>query len=185
MPRLLWPSWRWMTISGTPSRAISTAWAWRSWCGAKRRRTPASAAVWRSCSRAAACVQARPTVWSGQDAEQRTDGQFDADSQPLLQLLPGPIVHADFAATAALAAADEDCAAAGVEVSLRERKRFVNAQPGAPEHHDQPAHPQAVRRGTSLAHDGDDFFDRRRVGGIATALVAWRSAGVEARHRGR
>jgi hypothetical protein len=31
--------WRWMTISGMPSRAISTAWAWRSWCGAKRRRT--------------------------------------------------------------------------------------------------------------------------------------------------
>ena len=27
-------------VSDTPSRAISTAWAWRSWCGAKRRRTP-------------------------------------------------------------------------------------------------------------------------------------------------
>jgi hypothetical protein len=27
MPRLVWPSWRWMTISGTPSRAISTACA--------------------------------------------------------------------------------------------------------------------------------------------------------------
>ena len=36
MPRLVWPSWRWMTISGTPSRAISTAWAWRSWCGTNR-----------------------------------------------------------------------------------------------------------------------------------------------------
>jgi len=36
MPRLLCPSWRWITISGTSSRAISTAWAWRSWCGAKR-----------------------------------------------------------------------------------------------------------------------------------------------------
>src|SRR5512133_207255 len=34
-----------MTISGTPSRAISTACAWRSWCGAKRRRTPASRAT--------------------------------------------------------------------------------------------------------------------------------------------
>ena len=41
MPRLLGPSWRWITISGTPSRAISTAWAWRSRCSAKRRRTPA------------------------------------------------------------------------------------------------------------------------------------------------
>jgi titin len=31
-----------MTISGTPLRAISTAWTWRGWCGAKRRRTPAT-----------------------------------------------------------------------------------------------------------------------------------------------
>src|SRR5215211_7702360 len=31
-----------MTISGTPSRAISKAWTCRSWCGAKRRRTPAA-----------------------------------------------------------------------------------------------------------------------------------------------
>src|SRR4051794_22087121 len=33
---------------GHTSRAISTAWACRSWCGAKRRRTPARAAVSRS-----------------------------------------------------------------------------------------------------------------------------------------
>jgi hypothetical protein len=68
---------------------------------------------------------------SGQDAEQRTDGQLDADGQPLLELLPGPVVHANFPAAAALTAADEDCAAAGVEVSLGERERFVDAQPGA------------------------------------------------------
>src|SRR5215218_5934295 len=43
-PTLLWPSWRWMTVSGTPSWAISTAWACLSWCGAKRRRTPAAGA---------------------------------------------------------------------------------------------------------------------------------------------
>ena len=41
VPRFAWASWRWMTFSGTPSRASSTAWAWRSWCGAKRRLTPA------------------------------------------------------------------------------------------------------------------------------------------------
>jgi hypothetical protein len=78
---------------------------------------------------------------SGQDAEQRADGQRDADVQPLLKLLPGPVVHADFAAAVTLAAADKDCAAAGVEVSLGERERLVDAQPGAPEHDDQPAHP--------------------------------------------
>ena len=62
MPRSLCPSWRWMTISGTPSRAISTAWAWRSWCGAKRRHTPAAAAVRRSSARAAADDLWRPRV---------------------------------------------------------------------------------------------------------------------------
>jgi hypothetical protein len=62
MPRLVWPSWRWMTISGTPSRAISTACAWRSWCGAKRRRTPATRATRRSSQRAAAAVHGRPRV---------------------------------------------------------------------------------------------------------------------------
>src|SRR3954447_23295080 len=43
-----------MTMSGTPSCAISTACACRSWCGAKRRRTPAVAAMRRSSARAAA-----------------------------------------------------------------------------------------------------------------------------------
>src|SRR5829696_8535499 len=62
MPGLLWPSWRWMTISATPSRAISTACACRSWCGAKGRRTPAAAAVRRSSARAAAGDQWRPRV---------------------------------------------------------------------------------------------------------------------------
>jgi hypothetical protein len=36
--------------------------AWRSWCGAKRRRTPVAAAVRRSCLRAADCSQCRPAV---------------------------------------------------------------------------------------------------------------------------
>src|SRR3954453_3253388 len=60
LPR--WPSWRWMTMSGTPSCAISTAWAWRSWCGAKRRRMPAVAAKRRSSARAAAGDHGRPRV---------------------------------------------------------------------------------------------------------------------------
>ena len=63
MPRLLWPSCRWMTISGTPSRASSTACVWRSWCGANRRRTPARTAVRRRSARAAALAQCRPRVW--------------------------------------------------------------------------------------------------------------------------
>jgi hypothetical protein len=117
-----------------------------------------------------ACGCRRPGAAAGRsrrDAEQRTDGQLDADGQPLLELLPGPVVHADFAAAASLAAADEDRAAAGVEVCLGERERFADAQPCAPEHDDQPARPQAVRRGAGLPHDGDDLLDGRRIGRIA------------------
>ena len=62
MPRLACPSWRWITTSGTPSWAISTACACRSWCGANRRRTPANAAVRRSCLRAAEGSHLRPAV---------------------------------------------------------------------------------------------------------------------------
>jgi len=59
---LAWPSWRWMTLSETPSRASSTACAWRSWCGAKRRLTPASRACRRNSLRTAAADQRRPRV---------------------------------------------------------------------------------------------------------------------------
>ena len=52
-------------------------------------------------------------------------------------------VHADFAAPAALAAPDEQRAAAMVEVGLAERERLVDAQAGAPQHHDQAAQPAA------------------------------------------
>jgi hypothetical protein len=52
-PEFARPSWRSIRTSGTPSCAISTACAWRSWCGANQRRTPASSAVRRSCLRAA------------------------------------------------------------------------------------------------------------------------------------
>src|SRR4051812_24827363 len=107
MPRLLWPSWRWMTISGTPSRAISTAWACRSWCGANRRRTPAAAAVRRSSARAAAGDQWRPRVVPFDDAQQRTDRKLGPQLQPGLELLPAPGVHADLATAPALAAPNQ------------------------------------------------------------------------------
>src|SRR4051812_9820281 len=151
MPRLLWPSWRWMTMSGTPSRAISTACAWRSWCGANRRRTPAAAAVRRSCARAAAVAQGSASRRPVDDAEQRTDGEVDAEVQPRLELSPAPVVHADLSALSALAAADEQRAASLIEVRLGERERFLDAQPGSPEDHDQSAQPAAVGRHRPLA----------------------------------
>ena len=64
--------------------------------------------------------------------------------EPGRELLPGPVVHADLAAAAALAAPDQQRAAARIEVGLGERERLVDAQPGAPQHHDQAAQPAAV-----------------------------------------
>src|SRR4051812_27321637 len=87
-----------MTMSGTPSCAISRACAWRSWCGAKRRRTPAVAATRRIWARAAAGDHGRPRVGPVDDAQQRADRELEAHVKPGPQLLPGPLVHADLAA---------------------------------------------------------------------------------------
>ena len=61
----------------------------------------------------------------------------------------------------------------------------MDAQPGAPEHDDQPAQPPAVAPVAGGAHDGDDLLDGRRIGRVAHALVARRAAGVEPGHRRR
>src|SRR4051794_30915410 len=113
-PRLRRPSWRWMTLSGTPSWASSIACAWRSWWGAKRRRTPPHAAARREPAQHRARWGGLPRAPAGgtvDDAEQRTDGHGAADGQPGLELLEAPVVHADLAAAAAFAAADEHRAA--------------------------------------------------------------------------
>src|SRR5439155_11534739 len=117
-------------------------------------------------------------------AEQRADRQARSDLKPRLELLPGPAVHPDLAALAALAAADEDRAARSVEVGLGESERFTDSETGAPEEHDQGAKPEAVRPLAGGPHDGDDLVDRRRVGRIPHAFVARRATLVVAGHRG-
>ena len=194
MPRLVCPSWRWMTISGTPfARHLDGVGV----AELVRRESSPDAGERRRVAQLFARGGRRPAAaagWSGQDAEQRADGQRDAEVQPLLKLFPGPVVHTDFAAAAALAAADEDRAAAGVEVSLGERERFVDAQPGSPEHDDQPAQAEAVGRGASLAHDGRrsprPWAGRRDTGVPCCAAVgrsgspaSWPGIGDGRRHR--
>src|SRR5437667_6482839 len=105
MPRLACPSWRWMTTMGTPSCAISTACACRTWCGANRRRTPAIAAVRRSCLRAAEGFPVTAGGRAADDAQQDANGQLGADLEPRLELIPRPSIHTHLAATVALAAA--------------------------------------------------------------------------------
>src|SRR4051794_28290120 len=108
-----------MTIRGTPARAISTAWPWRSWWREASPHTdPARHAPQLRARRGG---RPRPSARRSADhAEQRSDGQRDARLEPRRELLPGPVVHADLAAATALAAADEQRSAAGVEVGLGE-----------------------------------------------------------------
>src|SRR4051812_42874356 len=170
MPRLVCPSWRWITISGTPSRAISTACAWRSWCGAKPHAGLAGDAA-----QLGAGGGGRPGPPAGgavDDAEQRADRQLDPRLEPCFELLPAPVVHAELAAAAALAASHQQRSAARVEVGLGERERLADAQAGAPQHDDQAAQPAAVDTVARVAHHGDDLLDTRWVGGVTHPLVA-------------
>jgi hypothetical protein len=98
--------------------------AWRSWCGEKRRRTPASRATWRSSVRAAA-AQGHPRV---ADAIQRSDPKAEPRLKPRLKLFPPPVVHADLAAAAALAASHQQRSAARVEVGLGNGERLADPQ---------------------------------------------------------
>src|SRR3954453_5946545 len=109
-----------MTVSGTPSWASSIAWAWRSWCKAKRRRTPARAASRRSMARAEAGCQGRPRVGPLMTQNSGPTGHRAANLEPGFELFEAPVVHADFAAAAAFATPDQDRAAAAVEVNLVE-----------------------------------------------------------------
>jgi hypothetical protein len=118
--------------------------AWRSWCGANRRLTPA----WgRDSAELGADGCARPRAPAGgtiDDAQQRSDWQIDACGQPREQVFPAPLVHPDLAAAAALAAADQDRPAPVIEVVLGERTRLLDAQSGRPKHHDHRSQPPPV-----------------------------------------
>jgi hypothetical protein len=104
------------------------------------------------------------------DAEQRAHRKFGACVQPRPQLLPAPLVHADLAPSAALAAADQDRSAPVVEVVLCERERFLVAQAGAPQDDDHRSHAPAVTVVGSVAHDRHDLVHRRWVGRVSDPL---------------
>jgi hypothetical protein len=78
-----------------------------------------------------------------------------------------PGVHADLAATASLAAPDEQGAASLIEIGLGERQRFLDAQPSSLQDHDQPAQPAAVRVVAGGAHHGDDLLHLRRIARVS------------------
>jgi hypothetical protein len=100
-------------------------------------------------------------------------------------LFPAPLVHADLAATAALAVAHQQRPAARVEVVLSERERLLDAQPGTPQHDDHRSQPPTVTVVGRMAHDRHDLLHRRGVGRVAHPFVARRAPGVVARQRRR
>jgi hypothetical protein len=55
--------------------------------------------------------------------------------------------------------------------SCSKRERFRDPQPGAPQHRDQRAHPQAAPIITGLAHHSDEFH-ARRIRRVEHPLVA-------------
>jgi hypothetical protein len=85
-----------------------------------------------------------PARGSVQDAEERTDRQALAQLNPWLQLLPGPAVHTNLAALAALPVSNEDRAANRVKVGLGERERFADPEASAPQDDDQRTKPDAA-----------------------------------------
>jgi hypothetical protein len=59
-------------------------------------------------------------------AKERADGKLGSDLAPGLELMPRPAVHADLAAATALALANDDRSASGVEVGLGQLERFAD-----------------------------------------------------------
>jgi hypothetical protein len=179
-PRSVCPSWRWIRFSGTPPRAISTACAWGSWCGAKRRRTPACTSD-ASQLRADSSGRPRPSPrGSLNDAEQVPDGKDSALRRPGTQLSPAPIIHADPAALTALAVPHQQGAAALVEIALGEVESFRDTQPSTPQNDDQPTQTITVDANARVAHHSNDFLNPREIRRVAQTLVAWRAPCVVA-----
>jgi hypothetical protein len=124
-----------MTISGTPSRASRR----HARVGAGAGEAPTDAG--RDGRPAQLRSGGRTGPFAGlalvrDDAEQRADLKLDSQLEPRAKLLPGPFVHPDLAPSSALGAADEQRAAAVIEIGFGEAESFLDASPGAPEDHD-------------------------------------------------
>jgi hypothetical protein len=88
------------------------------------------------------------------DAEQRPNRQLNPRGEPRLQLVPAPRVHADLAASTALAVTHQQRPPPRVQVAFGQRERLLDAKAAAPEHHDQRAQPPAMSVVGRLAHHG-------------------------------
>lgn len=84
-----------------------------------------------------------------EDADEGADGEFDPYFEPWIQVLPGPAVHADFTAFAAVALPDEDAAAMRRGLSARASASLIRI----PARHSSTTSARALRpNGVSPAH---------------------------------
>jgi hypothetical protein len=67
-----------------------------------------------------------PTRRTVDHAEQRTNQKLNTQLKPQMEFVPAPSVNADLAASSALAASDEQGAAAVIEVCLGEAEGFLD-----------------------------------------------------------
>jgi hypothetical protein len=180
VPRLTCPSWRWMMFSGTPSRASSTAWAWRSWCGANRRRTPASAARRRSSLLTVALDHGLPRV--GPSITQNigpTGNSTRAVSQGRSCSQPQASIPISRRRPPLPLRTSREPRCGSRSRSLRVSASWMRS-PAAPEHDDQGTQASTMAVGAGLAHHRDDLLHRGRVGRVAQPLVARPSSSVVA-----
>jgi hypothetical protein len=90
------------------------------------------------------------------------------------ELIPGPLIHPDVSATSSLAPTDEHRPPVDLKVGFCEGERLGDPKARPPEQDDEPTQPLPVAMGTGLPHDGNDLFDPRRIGWVATPLFAGR-----------
>ena len=163
-----------MTFSGAPSRSNSSACAWRSWCGAKRpgraaRRRSAEPVRRRAATRDLACGRQSRRTAAQTGICSRACSHGSTCSKPH---------HADLSTAATLAASNEHRATPAVEVKLGQIERFLDPQPGAPEHSDQSARAVTVQPVAAATHDGDDLLGARRVGRAQDRARSLRRVGL-------
>ena len=113
------------------------------------------------------------------DAKQRSDWELEPCVKPWLQLLSAPRVHADFAASSAFAVANEQRSPSLVEVGFAERERFLNAQAGTPQDHDQASRPLPMR---AVAGTSPSFALRHQS---ESARISLRGAGRASKRKPR
>jgi hypothetical protein len=175
------PSWRWMTISGTPSRAIFDGMGVAELVRGKAPTHPGLAGDAAQLRAGGARRPRAPVRRAVDDAEQRADRQLDPGPEPRFKLFPGPVVHADLAARTALAAPHQQRSAPRVQVGPGERERLVDAQPGALQHDDQAAQPATVGRVAGVPQDGQSprsWVDRPDSASPCCAATARRGTSV-------